>query len=179
MTTLGIRDLLTYKLKSGDIRPNHTVEIQNAHFICDKPYIVDGTKCDVDLTWYEKNYHPLIEKGDQLTEVVNKLVKDPCSRQAVICLASPEDHIDGNPGYICTIYMQVFLNDDTLKYIVNMRSSDVARFPVDYKWHTTVYCTLAQALANRLKRPIKSAPIEWNAGSLHIYEKDWHLLSSN
>lgn len=178
LTTSDIKDILAQKLKSGDIRENGTIEIQNAQFVCDKSYIVEGTSCDIDMAWYEQNYHPLIEKGDQLTAVVSKLVDDPCSRQAVICLASPTDHLNESPGYICTIYVQMFLNGNKLKYIVNMRSNDVARFPVDYEWHEAIYSTVAQALADRLGTTITCQHIEWNVGSLHIYEKDFHLLSN-
>lgn len=178
MNTSDVRDILQRKLADRDIRPNGTVEIQNAHFICDKSYIIDGLAvADIDLSWYEKNYDPIIDRGDQINNVVDKLVDDPYSRQAVICMASPEDHIDGNPGYICTMYMQALLDGDTLKYIVNMRSNDVARFPVDYKWQSLIYRRIVDELSAKTGKQVKMLPIEWNAGSLHIYEKDFKYLS--
>ena len=175
MNTSDIKDLLEYKYNNNIIRNNGTIDIQNCHFICDKPYIVSGVSCDFDMQWYVENYVPIIEENQQIEEVVNKIIEDRNTRQAVICMANPKEHKSG--GYICTMYMQTFLNDDNhLKWIVNMRSNSVERFPVDYKFQETMFGFVARQLAERLNESIICDPIEWNVGSMHIYEKSFHLL---
>lgn len=213
------------KYKKGDFRVTKsgtkTVEIQNAHFICDKDYIVREPNYDYakrELMWYitqslnvndipgdvpkiwiecadkngfiNSNYGWCIfskENGSQFQHCVESLTQDPMTRQAVMLYTRPsiwnEWNKNGMHDFICTYSVQCFLNKEEdgwhLKYIVYMRSNDaVFGFNNDLYWHNWVRDHLAAYLKETYK-DIKCDPVEWNSGSLHIYERHFKYLEDN
>ena len=74
-------------------------------------------------------------------------------------------------GFMCTNAVQYLIRDDKLHAIVNMRSNDVVYgFKNDYAWQEYVALQLCDELATQL------GDIVWNVGSLHIYERHFHLI---
>ena len=233
MTTEDIKAELIQKYKNNDFRILYngtvkTVEIQNAHFICDKDWIIREPNYEYanrEIEWYKSqslfvedipgktpaiweqsadkdgkinsNYGWCIwsnENGNQYRCCLNTLVKDPYSRQAVMLYTRPSMQKDANENgrhdFMCTYSVQCFLNDKVddsipgqlipyyeLKYIVYMRSNDVVYgFTSDYQWHKYVQTKLAEDLSKKLNCTVIPEQIEWNAGSLHVYERHFKYL---
>lgn len=118
------------------------------------------------------------ENGYQYRNVVATLKADIYSRQAVMIYTRPDMHsaatVDGMYDFICTNTVQVFVRGGALWYIVNMRSSDaVFGYKGDLAWHTWVQKSL---LKDTALIGISLGPIIWNAGSLHVYPEQDHLV---
>lgn len=238
LNTEDIKNILVEKYNKGEFRwlYNHTVktvEIQNAHFICDKDYIIREPNYEYanrEIEWYKSqslfvddipgktpaiwtecsdnegkinsNYGWCIwsnENGNQYRSCLHTLLKDPYSRQAVMLYTRPsmqkEANENGRHDFMCTYSVQCFLNEKTnedgvvgfeLKYIVYMRSNDaVFGFDNDVLWHKYVQAKLAKDLEEKFAEKhhnmvtyVDIAPIEWNAGSLHVYERHFKFLEN-
>lgn len=233
LTTEDIRNEFVRKYKNAEFRTLQngevkTVEIQNAHFICDKDWIVREPNYEYaqrEIEWYKSqslfvddipgktpviweqcadkdgkinsNYGWCIwsnENGNQYRSCLQALLKDIHSRQAVMLYTRPSMQKDANENgrhdFMCTYGVQCFLNEKTneqgdngleLKYIVFMRSNDaVFGFNNDVLWHKYVAGQLAKDLETKLNNDsykfVTVASIEWNAASLHVYEKHFKFL---
>ena len=99
----------------------------------------------------------------------------------------PSMHTDaysnGMHDFMCTFSTQCFLNDldgenYSLKYIVNQRSQDaVFGYNNDILWHMHVQNKLASDLTHDLGKNVYTTSIEWNVGSLHVYERHFNYIS--
>jgi hypothetical protein len=114
--------------------------------------------------------------GD-LQDVVNQLVKDPASRQAVLPVFFPEDtgavHGERVP---CSIFYQFMVRNGRLDIFYYLRSCDFVRH-----FRDDIYLTLRLQLwmIDRLKENgIAVAPglFLMQIGSLHIFRNDWQTL---
>lgn len=227
-TTEDIKQEFVRKYKEGNFRILYngtvkTIEIQNAHFVCDKDWIIREPNYEYakrEIEWYKtqslyvedipgntpkiwndcaddegmvnSNYGWCIwsnENGNQYKNCLRTLINDPYSRQAVMFYNRPTMHKDANKNgkhdFMCTYCVQVFLNPIAkdgstkyeLKYIVYMRSNDaVYGFDNDVLWHKYVAERLANDLTTALNVTVAPTPIEWNAGSLHVYERHFKFL---
>ena len=115
------------------------------------------------------------ENGNQYQNVLEELRQNPNSRRAVMIYTRPHMHYDykflGMNDFMCTNAVQYLIRDDKLHAIVNMRSNDVVYgFKNDYAWQEYVALQLCDELATQL------GDIVWNVGSLHIYERHFHLI---
>jgi len=115
------------------------------------------------------------ENGDQYNNCLSELKKFPNSRRGVMIYNRPniwEDYNkDGRSDFICTYGVQFLIRNDILYSYVIMRSNDAwAGYRNDYAWHKYVLDKLSDELN------IKKNVIIWNSGSLHIYEKQFHLI---
>jgi thymidylate synthase len=124
------------------------------------------------------NYGYLIfsnENYNQFKNCVEELNKNPDSRRAVMIYNRPsiwyEYNKDGMNDFICTFSTQHIIRNNKLKTIVNMRSNDaIYGFKNDYYWFNYIHKLLSDTLN------IEPDLIEWNAGSLHIYERHFKLI---
>lgn len=125
------------------------------------------------------------ENGLQYKNCLYNLLDDKCTRQAVMIYNRPSMHNDSTKNhmrdFMCTFAVQCFLNhiindEYNLRYIVYQRSCDaVFGFNNDCYWHTVVYNRLCNDLnSNGLK--ITKLPIEYNCGSIHVYERHFKYL---
>ena len=226
LTTNDIKEIFINKYNAGDFRILYngevkTIEMQNAHFIADKDYIIREPNYDYasrEIEWYKSqslfvedipgktpviweqcadeegkinsNYGWCIwsnENGNQYKSCIRSLIKDPYSRQACMLYIRPSMQKDANKNgmhdFMCTYSVQCFLNDDIetggykLKYIVNMRSNDaVFGYCNDVLWHKFVANKMIEDLQTKLNKQVKLEHIEWNAGSLHVYERHFKYL---
>ena len=230
--TIDIYNQFKEKYKNSDFRYINgnvkTIEIQNAHFVADKDWIVREPNYEYarrEIAWYDtmslyvkdipdkipiiwqnvsdingkinSNYGWCIyseEKGLQYKNCLYNLIHDTSSRQAVMIYNRPTMHNDATKNhmhdFMCTYAVQCFLNkcDDgyNLKYIVYQRSSDaVFGFNNDHLWHKEVEKRLAidlEAEFNKNKNDnddyvyIHCEPIEFNCGSIHVYERHFQFL---
>lgn len=222
MNTTDIFNEFKEKYRKGDFRisksGSKTIEIQNAHFTCDKDYIIREPNYDYakrEVEWYinqslnvndipggtpkiwtdcadpdgfiNSNYGWCIfskENGNQFENCLKTLKNDPTSRQGVMLYTRPNMWTDWNKNgrhdFICTYSTHCFLNEKKdgwhLKYIVYMRSNDgVFGFNNDLYWHKWVRDKLAWELTDTYKTVICD-DVEWNSGSLHVYERHFKFL---
>ena len=136
------------------------------------------------------------ENGSQYKNCLWNLLNDPTTRQAVMIYTRPSMQQEWNKNHMhdfcCTFAVQCFLNEKVddlipvvlksyyeLKYIVYQRSCDaIFGFNNDHLWHKYVANKIATDLSNKLNCEIKVAPIEYNAGSLHVYERHFKFLEN-
>lgn len=222
MNTIDIFNEFKEKYRKRDFRisksGSKTIEIQNAHFTCDKDYIIREPNYDYakrEVEWYinqslnvndipggtpkiwtgcadpdgfiNSNYGWCIfskENGNQFENCLKTLKNDPTTRQGVMLYTRPNMWTDWNKNgrhdFICTYSTQCFLNEKRdcwhLKYIVYMRSNDaVFGFNNDLYWHKWVRDKLALELTDTYKTVICD-DVEWNSGSLHVYERHFKFL---
>lgn len=120
------------------------------------------------------------ENGAQYRHILEKLLKDRSTRQAVAVYTRPTIHEDavrdGMSDFICTNTVQYLIRDGVLWTVVNMRSNDaVFGYRNDYAWQREVQRRMVADLqANGVY--VEAGPIVWQVGSLHVYPRHHHLL---
>jgi thymidylate synthase len=78
---------------------------------------------------------------------------------------------DGMSDFMCTNAVQYFIRNGMLEAHVQMRSNDVVfGYKNDFAWQKHVLKLLADKLQ------IQPGNIFWNVGSLHVYERHFHLV---
>ena len=120
------------------------------------------------------------ENNHQFYNVVTELEDRPDSRRATMIYTRPTmwgDHNkNGRSDFMCTNTVQYMIRDSRIYAIVGMRSNDAwAGYRNDYAWQSYVLDHLIQELHARGKF-YSRGEIYWNAGSLHIYERQFYLL---
>lgn len=128
------------------------------------------------------------ENCNQFRHCIDRLIDDHYTREACMIYNRPSMQIDCNANgmhdFMCTYSTQHFLNDldkdkFSLDYIVFMRSNDsVYGYCNDRLFHDYVWGLLVEELSSRGLRVEKGKMI-WNAGSLHVYSRHFHLLQAN
>jgi thymidylate synthase len=108
---------------------------------------------------------------NQWTWVVNKLKKDRDSRQCIININLPVDKIHETKDFPCTVYIQVFIRNNKLIWITNMRSQDIV-----LGMRNDVYCftKMQEKMAKELN--VELGEYHHICGSLHIYTKHFDKL---
>lgn len=124
------------------------------------------------LVFSEGNYH-------QYTRAKLQLLNDRDSRRAIIIYTRPKMQIDynrdGMSDFVCTNTTQYLIRDERLHAIVNMRSNDVVLgYRNDFAWQAFVRDQMLEDLKKFM--PLEKGEIIWQAGSLHVYERHFHLI---
>ncbi|NBR24195.1 MAG: thymidylate synthase [Micrococcales bacterium] len=106
---------------------------------------------------------------DQYAPVIERLKKDPDSRQAVVTIWNPElDLLPEKRDYPCTILHQFRIRDNKLNMSVYMRSNDVwLGAAYDFFQFTRVQIAMASVLG------VAPGSYAHHVGSLHIYEQHY------
>lgn len=115
------------------------------------------------------------QNGNQYDHCLEELKRNPSSRRATMIYNRPSMWFDYNKNgmsdFMCTYSTQLFIRNNTLEYIVYMRSNDaIFGFNNDKAWHDFVMKKAAKELN------IENTKMIWNAGSLHIYERHFNLI---
>jgi thymidylate synthase len=107
--------------------------------------------------------------NNQYAPVIERLKKDPDSRQAVVTIWNPElDLLPEKRDYPCTILHQFRIRDNKLNISVYMRSNDVwLGAAYDFFQFTRVQIAIASVLG------IAPGTYAHHVGSLHIYEQHY------
>lgn len=116
------------------------------------------------------------ENFNQYDRVLDELRSQPNSRRAVMIYTRPtmwlEYDLNGMSDFMCTNAVQYMIRDDKVHAVVQMRSNDVVfGYKNDYAWQKHVLDMLAKDLG------VEPGNIYWNAGSLHVYARHFHLIS--
>ena len=201
-TTDDIRDELKRLYKEGVFKEGKygkTVEIQNAHFLADKDWIIREPNYDYakrEIEWYEsqslyvkdipgdvpKIWQTCADKDGKINSNYGWCI---FSDEACMIYTRPSMQTDCNKNgmhdFMCTYSTQVFLNEVSdnkykLDYTVFMRSNDaVYGFCNDVIWAQHVRDKLVTDL-NKHGLTVFNGKIIWNAGSLHVYERHFKHL---
>ena len=120
------------------------------------------------------------DNNHQFANVVAELEERPDSRRAIMIYTRPEmwgDHSkNGRSDFMCTNTVQYLVRDNIVHSIVNMRSNDAwAGYRNDYAWQFYMLSLVVNRL-NRHCNAYRIGNIHWNAGSLHIYERQFYLI---
>lgn len=140
-------------------------------------------KCATPEGLINSNYGYMIYSegnGFQYSNVLKTLLNFPDSRRAEMIYTRPEMHFEyatgGMSDFCCTEAVQYLIRDNKLHTIVKMRSNDAwAGYRNDYAWQVHVRNKLLREL-NEVGNSYERGLIYWNAGSLHIYEKQHYLV---
>lgn len=120
------------------------------------------------------------ENGNQFQKVLDSLIKDKDSRQAVIIYTRPSIHEEAYEGgkhdFICTFYQQFFIRNNRLECITNMRSNDCI-FGIfnDLPWFEYVYNDMYRSLLNKYTN-LEKGKLTYVANSFHCYERHFGVL---
>lgn len=110
--------------------------------------------------------------GEQMEVIVERLQKDPDTRQAVVTLWNPGLDLEpGKKDYPCTCLFNWRVREGKLLMSTFMRSQDVHwGWPYDVVMFTTLHLTMASFLG------VEPGPYTHHAASFHIYTKDTPAL---
>ena len=120
------------------------------------------------------------DNNHQFANAVAELEERPDSRRAIMIYTRPEmwgDHNkNGRSDFMCTNTVQYLIRDGAVSCIVNMRSNDAwAGYRNDYAWQFYMLSLVTNKLNTR-GNAYRMGDIHWNAGSLHIYERQFYLI---
>jgi thymidylate synthase len=122
------------------------------------------------------------ENGNQYSRVLQELSANPTSRRAIMIYTRPEMWHDynknGRSDFMCTNTVQYVIRNNKVNAIVQMRSNDAwAGYRNDYAWQKWVLQQLTGSLNGLLEYDhYDVGDIVWQAGSLHIYERQFYLI---
>lgn len=125
-------------------------------------------------------FDKIYPNGDQEAQtpferVVQTLLKDNDSRQAIVHYNQPKHCWEGNKDFPCTLSSQLFLRDGKLHLTTHQRSCDVIKgFSYDVPWS----CHFLEMVVAELEKNglvVEAGEVTMVFGSLHLYEKDIEL----
>jgi thymidylate synthase len=111
---------------------------------------------------------------NQINNVIEKIKRDPDTRQAVVNLYHDDYSLYYGKDNVCTPSFQFLLRNDLLYLIVNARSRDLIRGECIDQFTFTL---LQELVANELGVDVGFYQV--NIGSLHVYEEHFNLLESS
>ena len=108
---------------------------------------------------------------DQVRYVVDTLVDDPHSRQAVMTIWRPNPR--ASKDIPCTVSLQWLVRDNVIHCNANMRSSDVwLGWPYDVFNFTSITVYILLLMRGRIDKIPVLGNLYLTAGSQHLYETD-------
>lgn len=133
------------------------------------PYNKNISQFSDDGVSFYGAYGPRIDM--QLDHVVDSLLSDPATRQAVLTIwrQNPEPSKD----IPCTVAMAFFIRGGELHLDVYMRSSDVwLGLPYDIFNFTTVAMKVAALYNEEARKPVSLGTLHWKGVSSHLYRRN-------
>ena len=123
------------------------------------------------------------ENHNQFKRTVLELNSNPESRRAIMIYTRPtmwnEYNLNGRSDFMCTNTVQYLIRDGAVHAIVQMRSNDaVFGYKNDRAWQQYVLEQVTDSLNDwkREQTPYNVGNLYWNAGSLHVYARHFHLI---
>lgn len=123
------------------------------------------------------------ENHNQFKRTVLELNSNPESRRAIMIYTRPtmwnEYNLNGRSDFMCTNTVQYLVRDGAVHAIVQMRSNDaVFGYKNDRAWQQYVLEQVTDSLNDwrREQTPYAVGNLYWNAGSLHVYARHFHLI---
>jgi thymidylate synthase len=176
----GIEDLKEYVLELKGFK-DHWVKNINDPKDTRWEYTYHGRLKDYGV-WKEKKDGKSVETGffkiDQIETVINKLVKQPFTRQAQMITWMPNLDTDCyDPPCLQSMWYRLLEDDKGVFWLncnVRFRSNDAwgANFMNMFGFNQFNKDIIAAEIAKRSGRTIKLGRLNWQADSFHIYGKD-------
>jgi len=121
------------------------------------------------------------ENWRQYDNVLQELLKQPTSRRASMIYTRPrmwhDYNREGMNDFMCTNAVQYSIRDNFIHAYVQMRSNDaVFGYKNDVIWQWEVLTRLKDDLVKNGMTDLQSGGVLWNASSLHVYERHFHLV---
>lgn len=119
------------------------------------------------------NYGEYVFLEGQLQRVIQRLNKDPMSRQAVILFNRPGVLASDTKDHICTTSMQFLVRKGLLHAITTMRSNELWNgFRYDVAFFTFLMDYVRAELSALGRGGIQLGNYTHNVGSFHVYDED-------
>jgi len=121
------------------------------------------------------NYGSLVFNKKQFGWVIDSLVADKNSRQAIMFFNNPEFQFEGNKDFVCTMYANFFIRNNMLNMKVQMRSNDIF---YGLTFDAPFFAFLQQSVYLKLKETYPELELGMYyhyADNLHFYERHFEL----
>jgi len=124
------------------------------------------------------NYGALVINDEQFSWVIESLKKDPNSRQAIMFFNQPKFQFEGNKDFVCTMYANFFIRNNTLIMKLQMRSNDIFYgLTFDAPFFSFLMQSIYQILLKDMP-DLKLGKYFHYADNLHFYEKHFELADN-
>jgi thymidylate synthase len=125
------------------------------------------------------NYGSLVINSEQIGWVVDSLLADKNSRQAIMFFNQPKFQFKGNKDFVCTMYANFFIRDNRLCMKIQMRSNDVF---YGLTFDAPFFSFLMQSVYFILKKDemykdLKLGYYFHHADNLHFYERHYDIVN--
>lgn len=121
------------------------------------------------------NYGSLVFNKKQFGWVIDSLVTDKNSRQAIMFFNNPQFQFEGNKDFVCTMYANFFIRNNKLNMKVQMRSNDIF---YGLTFDAPFFAFLQQSVYLKLKETYPDLELGMYfhyADNLHFYERHFKL----
>ena len=123
------------------------------------------------------NYGALVFNSEQIGWVIDSLLKDENSRQAIMFFNQPKFQFEGNKDFVCTMYSNFFIRNNKLNMKIQMRSNDIF---YGLTFDAPFFSFLMQSVFLILKKYDKYKDLELGtyhhfADNIHFYERHFEL----
>lgn len=121
------------------------------------------------------NYGSLVINDEQISWVVESLKKDINSRQAIMFFNRPDFQFEGNKDFVCTMYANFFVRNNTLMMKVQMRSNDIF---YGLTFDAPFFSFLHQSILYILKKTYPDLKLGYyfhHVDNLHYYERHFEM----
>lgn len=131
-----------------------------------------------NLLFNNDEFKSLDDTGvNQLEWAYNSLVKDKDSRQSISFFNRPKFQYEGNSDFVCTMYINFFINKNHLDMKVQMRSNDIFfGLTYDAPWfaaiHQSMYLNLLETYPD-----LKLGIYYHCADNIHFYERHFDVVN--
>ena len=123
------------------------------------------------------NYGSLVFNAKQFGWVIDSLVADKNSRQAIMFFNQPKFQFEGNKDFVCTMYANFFIRNNMLNMKVQIRSNDIF---YGLTFDAPFFSFLQQSVYLKLKETypeLKLGLYYHYADNLHFYERHFELAN--
>jgi thymidylate synthase len=125
------------------------------------------------------NYGKLVINTEQIGWVIDSLLADNNSRQAIMFFNQPKFQFEGNKDFVCTMYANFFIRKNKLNMKIQMRSNDVF---YGLTFDAPFFSFLMQTVYLILKKNDQYKDLELGtyhhfADNIHFYERHFELAN--
>lgn len=136
-----------------------------------------GRITNPDSNEINSNYGSLVFNKEQFGWVVDSLVTDKNSRQAIMFFNQPKFQFEGNKDFVCTMYANFFIRHNILHMKVQMRSNDIF---YGLTFDAPFFAFLQQSVYLKLKETYPELQLGMYyhfADNVHFYERHFDLAN--
>lgn len=137
-----------------------------------------ATLTNPDSNEINSNYGSLVFNKEQFGWVIDSLVADKNSRQAIMFFNQPKFQFKENKDFVCTMYANFFIRNNALNMKVQMRSNDIF---YGLTFDAPFFAFLLQSIHIKLLETypdLKLGVYYHFADNLHFYERHFGLADT-